>query len=39
VKKIEEATAAILTGDRAEVRKFGPVLAVVASCLRGAIYA
>ena len=38
VKKIEEATAAILTGDRAEVRKFGSVLAVVASCLRGAIY-
>lgn len=38
VKKIEEATAAILTGDRAEVRKFGSVLAVVASCLRGAIH-
>ena len=38
IKKIAEATAAILTGDRAEVAKFGSVLEVVASCLRGAIY-
>jgi DNA polymerase len=38
VKNIEAATAAILTGNRAEVAKFGSVLAVVASCLRGAIY-
>ena len=39
LKDIEGATAAILTGDRAAVRKFGSVLEVVASCLRSAIAA
>jgi DNA polymerase len=39
IKKIPEATQAILTGDREQVRKFGPPLEVVASCLRGALCA
>jgi DNA polymerase bacteriophage-type len=38
IKKIPEATEAILTGRREEVAKFGSVLEVVASCLRGAVY-
>jgi DNA polymerase bacteriophage-type len=39
VKDIPGAIAAILTGDREAVRKFGPPLEVVASCLRGALCA
>jgi DNA polymerase len=39
IKDIPGAIAAILTGDREAVKKFGPPLAVVASCLRGAICA
>jgi DNA polymerase len=39
IKKIPEAIEAILTGDREQVRAFGPPLEVVASCLRGALCA
>jgi DNA polymerase len=39
IKDIAGAIAAILTGDREVVRKFGPPLEVVASCLRGALCA
>jgi DNA polymerase bacteriophage-type len=39
IKDIPGAIAAILTGDREAVRKFGPPLEVVASCLRGALCA
>ncbi len=39
IKDIPGAINAILTGDREAVRKFGPPLEVVASCLRGALCA
>lgn len=39
IKDVEGATLAILTGDRGEVRKFGNVLDVVSSCMRGVICA
>ena len=39
VRDIPGATAAILTGNRAEVAKFGSVLEVIASCLRSAFRA
>jgi len=39
IKDIPGATRAILTGNRAEVAKFGPTLEVIASCLRSAFRA
>lgn len=39
IKDVEGATEAILTGDREKVRAFGPPLASVSSCLRGALKA
>lgn len=39
IKDVVGATLAILTGDRNAVRKFGPPLEVVVSCLRGVICA
>lgn len=39
IKDIEGAVKAILTGDIDEVRKFGPPLEVIASCLRSAFRA
>ena len=39
VRDIPGATAAILTGNRAEVAKFGSVLEVIASCLKSAFRA
>jgi DNA polymerase len=39
IKDIQSAVKAILTGDINEVRKFGPPLEVIASCLRSAFRA